>query len=97
MNINEIYEGWRNHLFPPLHLKEIIKDTSEYRLKICKECPEHSSNKVGYETSRFDEHCTDCKCTLSAKTKCLSCRCPLIPPKWGPILTLEQETEMKYG
>jgi len=91
--LNQIYEGWRNHIYPPEALKDIIKTTSETRLKVCKTCPEHSSNKEGYETIRPDEHCTDCGCTLSAKTKCLSCKCPI--GKWVPVITKEQEQIMK--
>jgi hypothetical protein len=30
---------------------------------------------------------------LSAKTKCLSCKCPI--DKWLPVLTEEQEKEIK--
>jgi hypothetical protein len=30
---------------------------------------------------------------LSAKTKCLSCKCPI--DKWLPVLTEEQEEEIK--
>lgn len=93
MKINELYEGWRNHIFPPKALIQIIRETSDKRLKICRGCPEHSSNKEGYKTVRIDEHCTDCTCTLSAKTKCLSCKCPI--DKWGPVVTMEQETKMK--
>jgi hypothetical protein len=98
MKINEIYEGWRNHISPPKALEEIIKKTSDARLEICATCPEHSSNKEGYSTIRMDEHCTDCGCTLSAKTKCLSCRCPLEEPKWLPVVSREKEIHMKdYG
>jgi hypothetical protein len=34
-----------------------------------------------------------CECTLSAKTACLSCACPL--NKWGEEMTPEQEEEME--
>jgi hypothetical protein len=35
----------------------------------------------------------DCGCTLSAKTACLSCECP--KQKWMPVVTNEQEQEIK--
>jgi len=44
-----------------------------------------------------DEHCVECGCTLSAKTKCLSCSCPL--EQWKAVITETQEKEMniEYG
>ncbi len=42
---------------------------------------------------RPDAHCTKCGCTLSAKTKCLSCACPL--NKWAAIVSQEDEEQMK--
>lgn len=93
MNLLQIYEGWRNNLFPPEKLKDVIAKVGEERLAICKECPEHSSNKKEYETYRMDEHCTNCGCTLSAKTKCLSCSCPL--SKWKEVMTEKQEQEIQ--
>jgi len=47
---------------------------------------------------RPDAHCTNCGCTLSAKTKCLSCSCPL--NKWEAVLTDDEEEQFKtqmYG
>jgi hypothetical protein len=41
---------------------------------------------------RPDAHCTHCGCTLSAKTKCLSCSCPI--NMWEALMTLEEEQEM---
>ncbi len=35
---------------------------------------------------RFDRHCLDCGCTLSAKLRCLTCDCP--KQKW---VSLEKE------
>lgn len=95
MKLSEIYEGWRNHISPPEELKNIIEKTSIDRLSICRNCEWHSKNK---DSIRIDEHCTKCGCTLSAKTKCLSCTCPLESPKWEPIVTEKQYTKMKeYG
>jgi hypothetical protein len=81
MSLGQIYEGWKNHLLPEERTKAFIEDTSLSRLDICKACEEHSSNKKDYVTMRPDAHCTNCGCTLSAKTKCLTCECPL--KKWG--------------
>jgi len=90
INFSEIYEGWRNNLVPPRYLKKIINQVSKERLDICRKCEFNSINVKGF-TLRMDEHCTDCGCTLSAKTKCLSCCCPLEVPKWICVLTEEQE------
>lgn len=94
INLEQIWEGWRNNLIPPERLKEIIKKVSRQRRRICDSCEYNSKN---HNTIRFDIHCTECGCTLSAKTKCLSCCCPLTPPKWDAVLTDEQEEEMKNG
>lgn len=70
----QIYEGWRNNLFPPEQMKEVIETVYKERMAICNECPFHSKfHKTGV---RLDDHCTDCGCVLVAKTKCLSCSCP---------------------
>jgi len=42
---------------------------------------------------RPDNHCTDCGCTLAAKTKCLSCECP--KGKWKAIVDDDQEEQIK--
>ncbi len=77
MSLSQIYEGWKNHLLPEERIKAFIENVSSERLAICESCPEHSSN---HKTIRLDAHCTNCGCTLSAKTKCLTCECPL--EKW---------------
>ena len=64
-------------------------------MDICRNCIYNS--KVSPEKAlplRFDEHCTDCGCTLSAKTKCLSCSCELENPKWKAVLSKKQEDEL---
>ena len=66
------------------------------RMEICEQCPHHSENAKklnGYKTVRPDAHCTNCGCTLAAKTKCLSCECPL--KRWEAILTDEQEEQIR--
>jgi hypothetical protein len=76
MNFSQIYEGWRNRL---LTRSERIESLSAYRMEICKNCIFHSENrkqKLNYSTLRMDVHCVDCGCTLSAKTRCISCECP---------------------
>lgn len=89
IEFDKIYEGWRNNLFPPEHLKKIINIVSRRRRTICNDCELNSKN---HPSIRFDIHCTECGCTLSAKTKCLSCSCPL--SKWTAVLTDEQEKEI---
>jgi hypothetical protein len=80
MSLGQIYEGWKNHLLPEERKKDFIDHVSQERLAICGACEEHSSNKEGYTSFRRDVHCTNCGCTLAAKTKCLTCDCPL--KKW---------------
>jgi hypothetical protein len=80
MSLKQIYEGWKNHLLPEENEKAFIEHVSQERLAICNVCEEHSSNKKDYKSLRIDDHCTECGCMLSAKTKCLTCECPL--KKW---------------
>lgn len=80
--LSQIYEGWRNKLVPPEELKEVIAQVSKARTSICEQCPNHSKF---HSSIRLDAHCTHCGCTLSAKTACLSCKCPLPIPLWGAI------------
>ena len=92
MVINQIIEGWRNKLVPPEKLSGIIESISKERNSICRSCEHHS---MFHKTLRFDDHCTYCGCTLSAKTCCLTCKCPLDTPKWESInlKTTENEKE----
>ena len=87
MSLKQIYEGWKNHLLPEDRLKAFIEDISLERLDVCNGCDKHSSNHI---TMRLDAHCTECGCTLSAKTKCLTCECPL--KKWVAVTPPENET-----
>ena len=82
MSLKQIYEGWKNHLLPEERMKAFIDYVSQERMDICTQCEEHSYNKPEYTTVRPDAHCTNCGCTLAAKTKCLTCECPL--KKWLP-------------
>lgn len=95
MNFSQIYEGWRNNLFPASNLKEQIAQVSKERMSICEKCTYHSEvrkKKLGYKIRRFDVHCTHCGCTLSAKTKCLSCSCPI--KLWDAVITDKEEEEL---
>lgn len=80
-------------MFPPKEMKALIKRVSEERLAVCDGCEHHSKNK---KTLRPDDHCTLCGCMLKAKTKCLSCSCPL--EKWKAMVSAEEEEQMtKHG
>jgi hypothetical protein len=70
----------------------MIEEISKERIDICKDC-EHVSTK--HKTIRPDLHCTDCGCTLAAKTKCLSCKCP--KDKWTAVISQEQQTIIDNG
>jgi hypothetical protein len=92
MKLTQIYEGWKNHLLPEKKLKKLIDKVSVSRIEVCNNCEFHSKN---HNTVRVDAHCTNCGCTLSAKTKCLSCKCPI--EKWDAVMTKEQEEEIDNG
>jgi len=94
MNIKQIIEGWRNKLIPPSHLKQAIEDVATLRLDICRNC-EYNSINNRKDTLRWDEHCIDCGCPLSAKTRCLSCHCSISPPKWKSVITEDEEEEIR--
>jgi transcription initiation factor IIE alpha subunit len=91
INLHDIWEGWRNNLIPPERLKKEIERVSRQRRNICNQC---EYNSKFHDTWRPDIHCIECGCTLSAKTKCLSCDCPLSSPKWTHVLSEEQEDEI---
>lgn len=91
VNFLQIYEGWKNNLFPSEELRPLIEQVSRERMEICEACPMISTK---HNRVRKDVHCTDCGCVLSAKTKCLSCECPL--KKWTAVIEdKEKEMEMK--
>ena len=87
MSLGQIIEGWKNHLLPEERKKAFIENVSNSRMDICNGC-EHVSTK--HKTIRPDVHCTECGCTLSAKTKCLTCECPL--KKWLPESITDETT-----
>lgn len=90
MKINELYEGWRNKLIPPSDIKELIGVVGNERMEMCNACEYHSKHLKS--SMRPDDYCTRCGCTLSAKTKCLSCKCPM--DYWKAVLTKKQEHEI---
>lgn len=95
MNLLQIYEGWKNKLVPSKLLKKQIEEVSQERMDICNRCLFNSENRKlnpNYSTVRPDVHCTSCGCTLSAKTACLSCRCP--KKFWMEVLSEEQENDI---
>lgn len=96
MDFSQVYEGWKNKLLPAEELKEQINQVSQYRISICEGCPFYSENarKQGYNSIRPDIHCIDCGCTISAKTKCLSCSCP--KDKWMEVASKNVELEIKH-
>jgi hypothetical protein len=77
MSLNQVIEGWKNHLLPEERNRTFIEYVANKRMSICKECMHHSKN---HKTLRPDAHCISCGCTLAAKTKCLTCECPI--KKW---------------
>lgn len=90
MNINfsQIYEGWKNNLFPNKEMRSYIEEVSKERMTICEGCDLISTK---HTSVRPDVHCTNCGCTLAAKTKCLSCECPL--KKWTAVISSQEEEE----
>ena len=88
--VKQIFEGWKNNIIPPKDLKDEIERVSNHRMSICNNCEHHSKN---HKTVRVDAHCTNCGCTLSAKTKCLSCKCPI--DKWKEVLNEEEEYQIR--
>lgn len=92
MNLMQIYEGWKNNLIPEKELKQQIEKVGKDRMDICNGCFYHSANRPNYKSLRPDAHCTDCGCTLAAKTKCLSCSCPR--GHWDAVVTKEEEDKM---
>ena len=80
MKLSEVYEGWRNDLIPPEHLKEVIKEVSSKRMKICKACIAYSPLGEGCTLPGTAPCCNNkivvdgeqgCGCPLKKKTKCL--------------------------
>lgn len=73
--IKEIYEGWKNYIFPNPRT-EIVART---RANICSTCVELT---FVMKESRKIPKCGLCGCPIAAKTRSLSSQCPDDPPKW---------------
>lgn len=73
----------------------MIEQVAKERITICEGCPFYSENrkKEGYKTLRPDAHCIACGCTLSAKTRCLSCECP--NKRWESVVNQEESDKIK--
>ena len=96
MSIAQIFEGFRNKLIPPAALKKEIDRVGGERMDICNRCPNNSAvakQMSNYVTIRPDVHCTICLCNLDAKSKCLSCQCPI--NKWLSVVTAEVDDQIK--
>jgi DNA-directed RNA polymerase subunit N (RpoN/RPB10) len=94
MNIYQIYEGWRNRIYPPKELKDIIESLKVERISKCDNCIYHSKN---HNTPlRPDNHCVHCGCNIEAKTACLSCECPIGIWKAFTKNSEEEEQIKKY-
>ena len=78
-------------------MKKQIEEVSKERMDVCNRCPHQSENKKRddkrFKTIRPDVHCTDCGCTLSAKTACLSCSCP--KNFWKEVLSEDDAEQLK--
>lgn len=77
--LSQIIEGFKNTYAPEEALKNTIREVSIRRLSICDTCKSNSKH-ADPKSLRPDTFCTECGCNLEAKTKCLSCDCPL--KKW---------------
>ena len=64
--LEEIYNGWKNYIFPNKEMEELAKK----RAAICVDCPKLKSNNI----------CSVCGCYIPAKTRSKTSRCPL--SKW---------------
>jgi hypothetical protein len=98
LKFSEIYEGWKNDLFPDRDLKDFITKVSEERLNICKSCKAYSESGEGCSIPGTAPCCNSrvivdgvrgCGCPLKKKTKCLSCGCPA--KKWEAVSSSDQE------
>jgi hypothetical protein len=66
-------------------------------MEICRKCEFNSKNIPNYKNlTRPDEHCIRCMCTLAAKTKCMSCECPLPgeEKKWEALVSAKEESDI---
>lgn len=64
--LNQIYDGWKNYIFPNKKIEEIAK----HRIKICIEC----------EKIKKGNFCGVCGCWTPAKVRSEKSTCPI--KKW---------------
>jgi len=97
LQLSKIIEGWRNHLLPPNHLKELILKVQKERNEICVKCSLYDITGDGCAFLGTQPCCNKdkdengikgCGCALVQKQKCLSCDCPL--KKWLAVATEEE-------
>lgn len=69
--LQEIYNGWKNYIFPNPEIEEIAKK----RIAIC------VNNKCGKFT--FKKTCKICGCYMPAKVRSMNSNCPI--KKWDVI------------
>lgn len=62
----EIYDGWKNYVFPSPEVEEIAKK----RIEICVSCEFFTERKT----------CQKCGCFMPAKTRSVKSSCPI--KKW---------------
>jgi hypothetical protein len=80
--LNEIYNGWKNYIFPNKEVEAIAKQ----RAKICAGCEQ--AVKMAFDELMPDNTlkeieglcCNICECPLSTKTRSLDTKCP--KSKW---------------
>lgn len=97
-NKSLILEGIRNTVYPPENLKELIAETVKFRQNICNSCPHMSLNaKInnGYESQRFDDHCTLCGCNIQLKSASLNSSCPDDPKRWNAVVSDQEFSDIK--
>lgn len=90
-NRDKILEGLTNTICK----EDFIEDVAKERLAICNICEHISASKC--VVIGTNPCCGVCGCSLKLKVRSLSSSCGLEeinePPKWGPVLTEEQESE----
>jgi hypothetical protein len=88
--LQEMYDGWKNLLVPDKEMYEVIERIAAARINICNTCDFHSDRAIKSTMTklRFDKHCTECGCTLAAKTRSLTSECPI--QKWKAVVKSEE-------
>jgi hypothetical protein len=63
--LSQIYEGWKNLVFENPEVEKVAIP----RLEICAKCPIRTNGAC-------DSSKGGCGCVVSAKARCLDCKCP---------------------